>query len=365
MEIIKTLKELYDKLSDYAFEPEAEAALGDYLLQLREQDHLLCLAQTYHDEIFEQEKYTLAQQEELGEEQGEQMGMLFAAMFLARYELLEQVYARRNIPGKYKQGALMLYKSLLKKSKDFYGSYGLRGMYRSECSRFLRPDKYVLGRLTFEMTRFNPPYYAVYRDRETGNSVPVAQPGFFYMPNGRQKTNDYQGELFEPYLKQTGNLLECFTFDEKLGYLLPDAITLDLNRYEIALQAGDDILSVHIPENGPMTPELVDEAFAIAEEFFPAYYPEKKFKAYICSSWLLNTDLQKLLNPASNILRYQERFRIVVTSTNWYSIYWHIFGIQQFIPHEQLQPKNRFQQTFLDWVRAGNTLYNGNGYILK
>ena len=365
MEIIQTMKTLYEKLPGYGFSPEAEAALGAYLLQLRESDELLQLAQVYHDEIFEEEKYTLAQMEELGEQQGEQMGMLFAAMFLARYEQLEQVFARRKIPGKYKQGALMLYKQLLQKSKNFYGTFGLRGMYRSEYSRFLRADKYVLGRLTFEVTKFNPPYYAVYRDRETGDSIPVAQPGYFYMPNGRQKTDDYQGELFEPYLKQTGDLLECFTFDEKLGHLLPDAITFDLTRYEIALQAGDDILSVHIPENGPMTPELVDEAFAIAEEFFPAHYPEKTFRAYICSSWLLNTDFQKLLNPESNILRYQERFRIVTTSTNWYSIYWHIFGIQQFIPHEQLQPKNRFQQTLLDWVRAGNTLYNGNGYILK
>lgn len=365
MEIIETLKNLDKKLSGYGFIPEAEGALAVYLQQLREQDHLLRLAQTYHDEIFEQKKYTLAQQEQLGEEQGEEMGMLFAAMFLARYEHLEEVYARRNIPGIYKQGALMLYKSLLEKSKAFYGSYGLRGMYRSECSRFLGVDKYVLGRLTFEMTQFRPPYYEVYRNRETGETLPVALPGFFYMPNGRQKTDAYEGDLFEPYLKQTGELLECFTFDEKLGHLQMEAITLDLTQFEKVLQAGDDVLSVHIPENGPMTPELVDEAFAIAEEFFPAYYPEKKFKAYVCSSWLLNTDLQKLLNPQSNILQYQKRFRVVVTSTNWYSIYWHIFGTQQIIPVEQLRPKNRFQKTFVDWVSAGNTLYNGYGYILK
>ena len=53
MELISTLKELYKKLPDYGFDPEAEKVLSDYLAFLREREDLLALAQTYHDDIYE------------------------------------------------------------------------------------------------------------------------------------------------------------------------------------------------------------------------------------------------------------------------------------------------------------------------
>ena len=114
-----------------------------------------------------------------------------------------------------------------------------------------------------------------------------------------------------------------------------------------------------------MSPELVDDAFRQAEDFFAAHYPEKHFKAYVCSSWLLNTDMEEFLSPESNIIKFRNRFRVVMTTPNGYSLYWHVFGIEQFLPLEQLQPANGFQKTLLDRVKAGNTLYNGYGYILR
>ena len=364
MEIVQTLKELYDKLPGYGFTPQTQQVLGAYLLKLRENPALLALAEQYHREIFEERKYTLAEQEALGEDDPKGSGLLFAAIYLARYEHLEEVYARRNIPGKWKQGALERYQAMLEKSYNRYGSYGLRGMYRSEASHFLLADKYILGRLTFEITQFRPPYYEVYRNRADGTSLPIALPGFFYMPNGRQKTDDYTGKLFEPYLQEEGKRLKGFTFDA-VGNLCFTPVTLDLTQYEKVLGAGDDVLSVHIPEKGRMTKELVDEAFALADSFFSAYYPEKKFKAYVCSSWLLNSDLREMLPAESNILQFQSRFRAAITSTNWYSIYWHVFGVENFVPLDTLTPRNSFQQGMLDWVKAGKTWYNGYGYILK
>ena len=42
-----------------------------------------------------------------------------------------------------------------------------------------------------------------------------------------------------------------------------------------------------------------------------------------------------------------------------------IFGVENFVPLDELKPINSFQQTFLDRVKAGKTLYTGYGYILK
>ena len=43
----------------------------------------------------------------------------------------------------------------------------------------------------------------------------------------------------------------------------------------------------------------------------------------------------------------------------------HIFQVHPELPLEQLKPVNRFQQSILDMVKAGGTLYSGRGYILK
>lgn len=363
MELISTVKELHKKLPGYGFTPEEEKALSDYLAFLREREDLLNLIQTYHDDIFDNKRYTMAEVEALPENDGREEGLLFATLFLARYERMEEVLAKRGIPGKYKDGILKKYKDSLEKSKTQYGSYGLRGLHRYSLVNHLIPLEYRIGRLLFEITKFNSAF-ELYRNKETGEKIPVALPGFQYMPTGKRPPSTYTGELFEPYIRQDGDTMECFTFDAE-GNFSATPLTLKLSDWEKVLELGDDVLSVHIPADGRMSPELIDEAFALADKFFADHYADVNFKAYVCSSWLLNTDIKEFLNPESNIIRFQSRFRIVITTTNGYSLFWHVFGTPNIGPLEELVPKNDFQRKFLERVKAGQTLYNGYGYILK
>lgn len=363
MELISTLKELHTKLPQYGFTPEQEKDLAEYLAFLREREDLLELAQTYHDDIFENRIYTLAQVEALPDKDGKEEGYLFSAMFLARYERMEEVFAKRGISAEYKDGILKKYKDSLEKTKTQYGSHGLRGMHRYSLVNYLLPLEYRIGRLLFEITKFNSAF-EVYRNKETGEKLQVALPGFQYMPTGKRPPSTYTGELFEPYIKQDGDMMECFTFDDD-GNFSAKPITLKISDWEKVLGIGDDVLSVHIPADGRMTPELIDEAFALGDKFFADHYADVDFKAFVCSSWLLNTDIKEFLNPESNIIRFQNRFRIVVTTTNGYSLFWHVFGTPTIGPLDELVPKNDFQKKFLDRVKAGQTLYNGYGYILR
>jgi len=363
MELLTTVKELHHKLPGYGFSEAAEKALQEYLLFLQDREDLLARLQTYHDDIFENGCYTLAQVEGLKEEDGREEGLLFAVMYIARYERLGEVLAKRGIPEHFKEGSLPTLRVQLEKNNECYGSYGLRGMYRSGFAPYLMPYKYILGRLCFEVTHFGSSY-EVYRSKKDGSTLPVALPGFQYMPNGKRPPKDYEGPLTEPYIRENGDVTECFTFDDE-GHLCAEPIMLQTAAYEKVLKAGDDVISVHIPREGRMTPELVDEAFAMAKEFFAKYYPELDIKAYVCSSWLLNTDMKEFLSPETNILRFQSRFRVVLTGVNGFSLYWHIFNVVNFVPLTELTPSNSFQQTFLDRVKAGKVLYSGYGYILQ
>lgn len=362
MELITTIKRLGSRLAEYGLPEPIEKELREYCLFLTEREDLLKLAQTYHDDIFENNRYTLLEVEELPERDGREQGLLFAVIYLARCELMEQVLEARGIPGQYKFGAVFSCTKQIEKCTEYYDAVGLQGMYRSRLVAWLEPSQYIIGRLTFQVSAFSGPY-VVYRSRKDGTSVPLALPEFAYLPDGKRAPAKYAGETFQPQLREEEDSVYGCTFDEN-GLLIREPVRLKLEEYEKVLAAGDDVLNVHIPAIGKLEMAAVEDAFAQAEMFFAKHYPGKRFRAWVCSSWLLDTGLKAVLKPESNILRFQSKFRIVLSGVNTFSIYWHIFDVQRFLPLTELVPKNSFQKAILERVQAGNSLYSGAGFIL-
>jgi hypothetical protein len=70
-------------------------------------------------------------------------------------------------------------------------------------------------------------------------------------------------------------------------------------------------LDVHIPATGPMGPQLCDDSFAWAAEFFARHFPEDDYRYAVCTSWLLDSQLAEYLPEDSNIMRFQRRFQPV------------------------------------------------------
>ena len=364
MEIISTLKQLHTKIPSFELSEGAEKALREYLPLLQSREDLLQLAQEYHDDIFENDRYTLIEVEELKENDGLEQGMLFMAMYFARYEKLHEVMAKRGIPAEHKLPLLTNIKVQLEKNFDWFGSYGYRFIYRSATVSTLMPTKFYLGRLIFEMTPYNGPY-EIYRSKVSGADVPMARPGYRYLEDGRQAPKDYEGETFEPTLEIADGNVVGYTFDDR-GCLIREVVTLPAAEYEQILAAGTEIISMHIPAGkGRMSEEAVEEAITMADKFFSDYYPDKKFPIFMCSSWLMDTAMRDFLEPDSNIIKFQNRFRVVLTAVNTYSLHWHIFGVEQFLPLDELKPRNSFQQKFWDRAKAGIPIYSGYGYILR
>ncbi|GAA0447894.1 hypothetical protein Ade02nite_60440 [Paractinoplanes deccanensis] len=75
-------------------------------------------------------------------------------------------------------------------------------------------------------------------------------------------------------------------------------------------QRGDGAVSLHIPESGPMTPAAVDASLDEARAFFPRHFPDERYTAFSCGSWLLDPQLLEYLPQDSNIARFQRRFEL-------------------------------------------------------
>lgn len=87
---------------------------------------------------------------------------------------------------------------------------------------------------------------------------------------------------------------------------------------ELTSAAGDGgrALAVHIPEGGPLSPHLCDEALAEAPEFFRRHFPDEDYRVATCDSWLLDEQLAEYLPPGANIVHFQRRFQALPGRTN-------------------------------------------------
>jgi hypothetical protein len=360
MKFLTILENAVVKLDSYGFLPEEIEVIKIYLEKMANDSGLCKRAEEIYSLVFESCENVVPS--ELSENDGLEQGMLFAMVYLVRYECFGEVLEKNKIPSQYAKPAIWHYKNLFKRNYNCYGSYGFCGMYRDGMVQYIKPKTFRLGRLCFEMNRFNGPY-EVYKNRLNGSYLPISLEGISYLPCGKQPPKNYVGEVFMPTIIKDKNILKGYSFHSD-GTLDFNEIEINLNEYKKVLSIGDNVLSVHIPGEGKLTPESVEESFLMAREFFKKYYPDINFKAFVCSSWLLDTGLSKLMRPGSNVLRFQDKFRIVLSSVNTFALYWNIFEIEEFIPITSLIPKNRFQLEVLNLLNSGEHLYSGNGFIL-
>ena len=77
---------------------------------------------------------------------------------------------------------------------------------------------------------------------------------------------------------------------------------IDASPLTKVLDEQSRILFIHIPASGPLEPRLVEEALGKAEAFFG------KERVYVCTSWLLDPALEKVVDAGSNIRSFNRRF---------------------------------------------------------
>ncbi len=81
--------------------------------------------------------------------------------------------------------------------------------------------------------------------------------------------------------------------------------------YELGVADGKKVVKLHIPSDATITLEKCDESLCEAKEFIRTKFYDYAECDWTCNSWLLNPVLKELLQEDSNILRFQERFRIL------------------------------------------------------
>jgi hypothetical protein len=128
---------------------------------------------------------------------------------------------------------------------------------------------------------------------------------------------------------------------------------------------GTPCLNLHIPDFlGPLSPAACDRSLALARDFFALHYPEEEYRAALCHSWLLDPQLKRYLPEDSNVVRFQERFRVAPEDTEPADTepVQFVFGDPE-LPVESLPRRTSVERAVGDHLRAGGHWYIGHGWF--
>ncbi|MGH3914201.1 MAG: acyltransferase domain-containing protein [Pseudonocardiaceae bacterium] len=125
------------------------------------------------------------------------------------------------------------------------------------------------------------------------------------------------------------------------------------------------VLGLHIPEAGPLMPELVDESLAQAKAFFTRHFPERPVRIATLRSWLLDPYLLDTLPPESNIVRFGRRFTPYGEATDGQkdAVYF-IFHTRSMQNLDRLPRDTTLRRLVLNRMADGGIPQNASGYLI-
>lgn len=158
-------------------------------------------------------------------------------------------------------------------------------------------------------------------------------------------------------LEWFGRFYDCSRF--KLGRLQYETTILRKD-YTGMAQARMTAYNCHIPSEGPLTKQLVEQSFKMAYDF----YQLKKPMIIVCDSWLLFPPHYDLFPEQSNLRDFYNMFHIVESRPDYTNEdMWRIFSTIE-KDYSQLPEKTRLQKNFFKYLNNGNVMGSGKGILI-
>ncbi|WP_127585343.1 acyltransferase domain-containing protein [Paenibacillus koleovorans] len=296
---------------------------------------------------------------------GNRSNVFPVVVLLSGYPQLLEIYERRNIPESAIVDTLSAVDSCMKLYKERTGQNGFGTFYLHWLLHHFHGEIYKLGRLEYEITTLGP-HVRVYEHVHNGSRIAFSEPGIAYREDGL--VDGTNGRFDGPRswvasFSQTAQHLEGHPVTWE-GCVEREAVSIPKIEWRLVLEPDDAVLSVHIPREGKLTHELCGESLSLAAAFFAAHYPEKRFHAFTCSSWLMDPQLQFLLDDSSNLVQFQRRFSLFPVLGTDEGLYRFVFHCD---PCEiRLLPENTLLQRNLKrYMAAGGSMRSAGGYILQ
>lgn len=208
-----------------------------------------------------------------------------------------------------------------------------------------------LGRLEYWAEAFSGAVEA-WRDRRTGSVVALARDNTRFDGRGRVVRGETKApDEWTATLTKSGETVSGYLITPQ-GQILRKQVELRLDRWAPVLNAGDAVLSVHIPAGGNMTIDACRESLNLAADFFARHFPYIRPTAVCSGSWIFHPGLERILPADSNVLRLQRELYLFPVPTGPQDGTWFVFYQDKFDPAAAPRDTS-LQRTILDRLAAG------------
>lgn len=246
-----------------------------------------------------------------------------------------------------------------------HGTWGLDLGNLGWLTNHLRGEIFQLGRLQFQLGSYRGQVRA-FRHRSAGTVVALSEDGLSYRSDGQRNGAGGVTEtagVWESKLEVTedgarGNPIL------PLGRALSNEIWLPKSEWEQALAPGDAVLQLHIPAGSPLDFDQCGESFRRSLVFFPRHFPEFDFVAYAAGSWLLDSQLEALLPPSANLVRFLSELYLLPIRSDGQEALRRVFGS---VPDDLTRaPRDTtLRRALIDHLLAGGHWRGAGGFLMR
>lgn len=150
----------------------------------------------------------------------------------------------------------------------------------------------------------------------------------------------------------------------RVGTLEYELFTLadGMQTESLALPPASPVLSIHIPSDADLSREAVLDSFGQAREFFARFFPEYRYRAAYCASWLLSGNLRGLLPESSRIRGFQDFFEMAFCDESKNDCIIWVFKRQYENPADYPEDTS-LQRSIKAFILNGGTVGYGAGLV--
>lgn len=331
---------------------------------IRNDSHLAALVRHYHQQLF----HSAGEKRELLESllaveasMGDHAGMFAAVVFVSGLPQAVRLYEAKGIPPRVMTDTFSDFGIWMRNHKEKHGTWGLSQVHW--LIHHFTFKIFRLGRLQFMPITFGQKIKA-FRHRRTGETIVFSDAGVRFRGDGQV---DGTNEIYD---RDSGWTSRFAVADGEImgnpispdGYASSETTRLPADDWQLELSEGDHVLDVHIPQGGKMAHELCLKSYRQAMEFFPKYFPERAFKAFVCTSWLLSPQFRQILPADSNILMFQRDYHLLPVLSNDRQTFERVFG-EKPADLTQAPRDSALRKIILDYYLNGNLTNFASGFL--
>lgn len=265
---------------------------------------------------------------------------------------------RRGLPQDVIDGTCSQFENQIQDFIDLNHRYGI-SHYVSWMLLFLQCKIIRVGRFNFEAATYRMPFDVF----KSGDAIKVLPRGVVFHKSGQilgsvdclDEEGSFVGDVTETEEYFEGLLIEGAVAKN-------ERIRLSKREWTRVLTAGDPAISIHIPSGGSLPPEIVERDLLRGMELFNRHMGA--FAAYICTSWLLDPQIKKLLGKETNLTRFADRFARFPVKSNGGDVFEYVWCMPATTPLAKLPETSSISRTVKAHLLAGGHIFGASGVIV-